>query len=158
MTLTFDARRLTDALVKLQAVPTQVQARAAQVTAEAQGHLILGAQANVYSTAPGAYQRTQDYLRSLSASSRTTRHTVTVTVKSDSPYALYIELGSRGGMTPERLQQLAQAAGNPEQPLSLGRSGQQWWIAGPVISSAQYFAHWRLRRVFAEEVRRALGR
>ena len=156
MTLAIDARKLTDTLTKLQAVPTQVQARAAQVQQEALGHLIIGAQANIYSTAPGAYQRTQDYLRSLRASSRTTRHTVTITVGSSSPYALYIEYGSRGGITPERLQQLA-AAGNPEQPLNLGRSGQQWWVAGPVVTGAQYFAAWRLRRVFVEEVRRALG-
>lgn len=156
--IVFDARNLTDALVKLARVPEQVKARASEVQQEALGHLILGAQANIYSTAPGAYQRTQDYLRSLHARSTTAKGGVMVTVSSDSPYAVYIEYGSRAGMTPERLQQMVQASGHPEQPLTLGRSGQQWWVAGPVVSSAQYFAAWKLRRMFAEEVRRVLGR
>ena len=149
-----DARALTDALVKLEQVCDELPQIAAQVRAEALGHAILGARLNIYNTAPGAYQRTQDYLRGLDAQGRASRNTATVTVSNSTPYAPYVELG-RTGLGYEALQALALAQPDPSDPLTLGRSGQRWVLPGPILTGAQAFALYRMRELFAEKVRGA---
>lgn len=135
----------------------ELPAIAARVEAETLGHLILGAQANIYNTTPGAYDRTQDYLRSLDAKARATRTGIRVTVSSDSPYASLIEYG-RDGVDPTQLQAQAEAQADPSQPFTVGRSGQAWWLPGPVITDAQVFASRRMQDLFSKELPLALRR
>lgn len=135
----------------------ELPAIAARVEAETLGHLILGAQANIYNTTPGAYERTEDYLRSLDAKARATRTGIRVTVSSDSPYASLIEYG-RDGLDPTQLQAQAEAQADPSQPFTVGRSGQAWWLPGPVITGAQVFASRRMQDLFSKELPLALRR
>lgn len=135
----------------------ELPAIAARVEAETLGHLILGAQANIYNTTPGAYDRTQDYLRSLDAKARATRTGIRVTVSSDSPYASLIEYG-RDGVDPTQLQAQAEAQADPSQPFTVGRSGQAWWLPGPVITGAQVFASRRMQDLFSKQLPLALRR
>ncbi|MDK2013574.1 MULTISPECIES: hypothetical protein [unclassified Deinococcus] len=135
----------------------ELPAIAARVEAETLGHLILGAQANIYNTTPGAYERTEDYLRSLDAKARATRTGIRVTVSSDSPYASLIEYG-RDGVDPTQLQAQAEAQADPSQPFIVGRSGQAWWLPGPVITGAQVFASRLMQDLFSKELQLALRR
>lgn len=135
----------------------ELPAIAARVEAETLGHLILGAQANIYNTTPGAYDRTEDYLRSLDAKARATRTDIRVTVSSDSPYASLIEYG-RDGVDPTQLQAQAEAQADPSQPFTVGRSGQAWWLPGPVITGAQVFAARRMQDLFSKQLPLALRR
>lgn len=155
MTIKLDARKLTDALIKLQRTAERLPQMAAQVEGEALGMLIVAATANIYGTAPGARQRTYDYMRSLDTFSRTTKSTASITVRSDSPYAVYIEMG-RSGLHPTDLQGLALRQSDMNSPLTLGRSGQEWWIAGPVLTSGQVYAARKLRELFVKEVRKVV--
>lgn len=125
---------------------------AARVEAETLGHLILGAQANIYNTTPGAYERTQDYLRSLNARARATRTGIRVTVSSDSPYASAIEYG-RDAVDPAQLQARAEARPDPSRPFTVGRSGQAWWLPGPIITGAQVFAARRMEELLCKSIR-----
>lgn len=142
------------ALERLLKVPEKLPAMANTVEAESLGMAITAAQANIYNTTPGAYQRTGEYLRSLNADARATRFTVKVRVWSDSEYAAVIEFG-RDHMSQAMLQAVA-LAGPANDPLTLGRSGQAWWIAGPVLTSAQIFAARKLRELIVGEIRKAV--
>ena len=142
------------ALERLMKVPEKLPTMANTVEAESLGMAITAAQANIYNTAEGAYRRTGDYLRSLHADARATRFTVNVRVWSDSEYATAIEFG-RDHMSQAMLQAAA-LTGPVNDPLTLGRSGQAWWIAGPVLTSAQVFAARKLREMLGEAVREAL--
>lgn len=145
---------LEAALRRLEAAADALPEIAQQVQQEALGHLILGANANIYNTTPGAYERTRDYLRSLDAKARASRDSATVTVGSDSEYARLIEFG-RQHVSAAMLQQSALAQrGNA--PLTMGRSGLNWWQPGPVITGAQVFADRRLRELFVKAVRGAV--
>ena len=68
--LDLDARMLTEALGRVLGVCGDLGEIAAQAEGEALGHAILGLRRNVYDTTPGAYVRTQDLLRGLQSSSR----------------------------------------------------------------------------------------
>lgn len=157
MTIKLDARALTDALVKLQKATEQLPQLAAQVEGEALGHAVLGAQASVYSTAPGQYQRTQEYLRGFHSSHQATRHTASVSVWNSTDYAGYIEYGvGPHAMTPAQL--LQHIGSNPAQPLYLGRQGAdgRYVLPGPAVWPAAYYAAWKLSQMFGDEVRRNL--
>lgn len=147
----FDARALTEALVKLEQVCDELPQIAEQVRAEALGHAILGARLNIYNTAPGAYQRTQDYLRGLDVTGRGTPNTASVTVSNSTEYAAYVEAGY-GGMSLAMLQHLALGQADPGQPFTLGRSGVQWVVPGPILTGAQVFALYRMQELFARKV------
>ena len=144
-------RRGIAALEKLLAVPSQLPTIAATVQAETLGMAVVAARANIYSTAPGAYARTGDYLRSLDARARATRAGITVTVSSSSEYAAYIEYG-RGHINPAALQAQALAQARINTPTTLGRSGKQWWVAGPVLTSAQVYAVRRMRDLLVKQI------
>ena len=151
------SQKLTDALVRLEQACDSMPQIAEQVRAEALGHAIIGANANVYQTTPGAYQRTQDYLRGLDTRARASRNKATVTVRNSVEYAAAVEFGRQlGGAAMLQQQALAQMQQNPNAPFTVGRSGVQWWLAGPVVTGAQVFAVYRMRELFAEAVRRAL--
>ncbi|WP_231557243.1 hypothetical protein [Deinococcus sp. YIM 77859] len=155
MGITIDGRATTDALTRLLAACDDLSEVAERARAEALGHAILGARANIYNTTPGAYQRTQEYLRGLDAQGRAGRTTATVTVSNSTPYAPYVELG-RTGLGYEALQALALAQPDPGSPLTLGRSGQRWFLPGPILTGAQAFALYRMRELFVEKVRGVL--
>lgn len=157
MGIKFDSRALEAALLGMQEACDDLPQIAEKVRAEALGHAILGAQANIYNTQAGAYERTQTYLRGLDATARATRTTVTVAVSNDTEYAAYVEVG-RGGMSYAMLQQLALMQGDPSDPLTLGRSGQRWVLPGPVLTGAQAYAAHRMRELFGEKVRAAVRR
>lgn len=147
-----DARRLTDALIKLEAACDAMPQVAETTRAEALGHLILGARANIYSTAPGAYRRSQELLRGLDTRNRASRNRASVTVLNTVSYAVYVEAG-RDGMSLAQLQQLALLRKDPADPLSLGRSGVNWTVPGPIVTGAQVFALRRMQELFGEKVR-----
>ena len=150
--IALDARRLTDALSKLTGVCDDLGAIARTTELEALGHAVLGVRRNVYDTAPGAYRRTQDLLRGMQVSSRTSTNRASVTVKNTEPYALYVELGQQG-FTLAQDQARSAAASDPAQPLSLGRSGQNPSVAGPFIGPAQFYALYRLGQLFGQKVK-----
>ena len=150
-----DLRALTNALIKLEAAADSLPQLAEQVRQETLGHLIVGSEVNIYRTEPGRYRRTGDYRQGLDARARATRHTATITALNDVDYALAVEVG-RAGMTIPMLQQLALLRANPEDPLTLGRSGQHWTVAAPIVTAAQPFALRRLQDLFAQKVQAAL--
>ncbi|EYB67019.1 hypothetical protein DEIPH_ctg052orf0013 [Deinococcus phoenicis] len=151
----FDMRALTDALVKLEGVCDETPQIAAQARAEALGHMIIGSEANIYQTPKGKYVRTGHYRQGLDARSRSTKNTATVTVRNDVDYAAAIE-GGRDGLSFAMLQVMAMMRQNPHEPFTLGRSGVNWTIAGPIVIGAQVFAARRMQELFAEKVRAAL--
>lgn len=147
-----DARKLTNALVKFEQACDAMPQIAQTAKAEALGHLVLGAQANIYSTAPGAYRRSQALLRGLDTRSRVSRNRASVTVLNTVEYAAYVEAG-QGSMSLAMLQQLALLRKNPADPLSLGRSGVNWTVPGPIVIGAQVFALRRMQELFGQKVR-----
>ena len=153
--ITLDLRALTDALTRLEAAADSLPQLAEQVRQETLGHLIVGSEVNIYRTEPGRYRRTGDYRQGLDARARATRHTATITALNDVDYALVVELG-RGGMTIPMLQQLALLQTNPEDPLTLGRSGQNWMVAAPIVTAAQVFALRRMQELFCKKARLAI--
>lgn len=146
-----DIRALDETLTRLQRSGDELPQIAARVRAEALGHALLGARLNIYNTAPGAYQRTQDYLRGLDATGRGTRTTASVTVSNGTEYAAHVEAGV-GGMSYAMLQHLALTQPDPSQPFTLGRSGVRWMIPGPILTGAQVFALYRMQELFAANV------
>lgn len=122
------------------------------VEPEAQAVLIVHANANIYDQTPGAYQRTQALLRGLRASGTGKRDVATITLSSSVPYAIAVELG-RLGMTPEILFKLAVARGVKTRPLTLGRTGRNYKVAGPILTPAAVFAATRMQDLFAQRVR-----
>lgn len=152
--ITFDDRELLAALAKLEAACDELPQIAETVSGEALGHAILGARLNIYNTTAGAYQRTQEYLRGLDARPQASKNRASVTVSNSSEYALYVETGR--GFTLLGLQGVALENSNPSEPITFGRSGQQWYLPGPVITGAQAFAFYRLQELFGEKVRAAL--
>ncbi|MFK7601890.1 hypothetical protein ACI3L1_06725 [Deinococcus sp. SM5_A1] len=152
--ITFDDTALLAALARLEAACDELPQIAEQVRGESLGHAILGARLNIYSTTRGAYQRTQDYLRGLDAWAQGSRNKASVTVSNSTEYALAVETGR--GFSLVGLQDLALENPNPAQPITFGRSGQQWYLPGPVITGAQAFAAYRLQELFGEKVRAAL--
>lgn len=155
MKLDFGLQKLTDAVIKLEAACDSLPQIAQQAQAEALGHAIISAHRNVYETTPGAYQRTQDYLRGFQASSQGTKNTAQVTVWNDVEYARYIETGTGPHeMTPAQI--VAQAAAHPYAPTYLGRSGQKFSLPGPAVIPAGVFALYRMRELFAHEVKKAM--
>ncbi|MVN86910.1 hypothetical protein GO986_09045 [Deinococcus sp. HMF7620] len=149
-----DSQKLERQLLGLIAAAEAMPAAAPQVAAETRGHLIVGAQANIYNTASGAYERTQDYLRSLDARARTSKYKVTVTVSSTADYALVIETGREGNLV--QLQAEALKRPNAAPAYTEGRSGVEWWLPGPVLTGSQVFALRRLEALFLKKVRAAL--
>ena len=153
--MTWDDKRLRRKLARLQALSGQLPQMAARTQAEALGHAIIGAQASVYQTTPGAYQRTQDYLRGFHASSRTTRHTASVTVWNDVEYAPFIERGTDPSMGDAQLLAILQRRQAPDAPLTFGRSGQRFTLPGPAVLPAVFYAGARLKELFRQGVREA---
>lgn len=153
--IAFDLRKLTDALVKLEGAADALPALTQQVRQETLGHAILGARRNIYGTTPGAYQRTQDYLRGLNTRGQTSRNSASVMVFNTEPYARFVEYGQ----APNDLtaaQDQAYSAVDPALQVYLGRSGVNYSVAGPVIGPAQAFALYRLGQLFAQKVRAAI--
>ncbi|WP_155300960.1 hypothetical protein [Deinococcus kurensis] len=150
-----DLRKLTDTLTRLIGACDSMPEIAQQTEREALGHLILGARRNIYDTTPGAYQRTQDYLRGLHARGSSTLNTANVRVWNEVEYATAVEAG-REGMSFAMLSQLAALQPDPSQPLSLGRSGKRWQVAAPVVTGAQVYAQHRLAQLFVQKIERAL--
>lgn len=150
-----DLRKLTDTLTRLIGACDSMPEIAQQTEREALGHLILGARRNIYDTTPGAYQRTEDYLRGLRARGMSTLNTATIRVWNEVEYAAAVEAG-REGMSLAMLAQLTTLQPDPAQPLSLGRSGKRWQVAAPVVTGAQAYAQHRLAQLFMQKVERAL--
>ena len=147
----FDDRALTAALTRLEQASADLPAIAEQVRAETLGHLIIGANANIYATQRGAYQRTGEYLRGLNATARVTALTATVTASNDADHARDVEMGETGNLL--QLQAQAAARSKPREAFTLGRSGINWARPGPVVTGAQAFAAYRLRELFVLRAR-----
>lgn len=151
----FDARKLTDVLVKVEAAADQLPRIAETARAEALAKAQIQARRNVYDTTPGVYERTETYLRGFRASRRVTRNTATVSVWNIADYAEVIETGTGPHeMTPAQI--VAQAAPNPYAPLYFGRSGEKYSLPGPAVIPAAVFALYRMQELFAGEVKKAL--
>jgi hypothetical protein len=132
-----------------------VQQLGKTVEPEALGMLILGANANIYDTTKGAYDRTQALLAGLSARGTGTRDTATVSVHSSVPYGLSVELGTLG-MTAETLFKIASRRGVKTQAMTLGRTGKNYRVAGPILTPAAVFAAERMQQLFVRRVREVL--
>lgn len=153
----FDDQALSAALDGVAEACDALPQIAAQVRAEALGHLILGARRNIYDTAPGAYQRTGELLRGLDARARSARDTAVITVSGSAPYHAYVELGTGAyAQTVAQAKALALASPDPAVPLSVGRSGVNYTLPGPIVAPAQVFALHRMSELFARRVQGAL--
>lgn len=149
-----DARALTNALVKLGAVQDDLPAIARQASSEARAFAVIGVNANVYSTRPGAYQRTQALRARLYARQQSGATFARVTVGDRAPYAAAVELGQGpNALSPAQVQAIS-GARPPGVPVQLGRSGEKYTVAGPFIAPAQAFSLYRMKALFAEAVRR----
>lgn len=152
--ITFDARRLTNALVKVEAACDSLPQIAAEVAPEALGHMIVSANRSVYETAPGVYERTRDYLRGFRSAPRATRNTATVRVWNNVDYAARVELGDGpNALTPQQVVAYAQA--RPDSQVYLGRTGRNYTIAGPAVYPAAVYAQRRMEELFARKVQAA---
>ena len=154
--LDLDAAALEEALKRIAGVTSELPRIAEQARAETLGHAILGVRRNVYDTSPGAYQRTGDLLRGLNASGSASGSGVTVRVWNSEPYARFVELGQGpNGLTLAQDQAYSAANAHPEQPISFGRSGRKYTLAGPFLAPAQAYSLYRMKQLFAEAVIRA---
>lgn len=152
--ISFDARRLTNALVKVEAACDSLPQIAAEVAPEALGHMIISANRSVYETAPGAYQRTRDYLRGFRSAPRATRNTATVRVWNDVDYAERVELGENpNALTPQQVVVYAQTSATSR--VYLGRTGRNYTLAGPAVYPAAVYAQRRMEELFARKVQAA---
>lgn len=153
--LEFDTTDLEATLRAMLAVCDDLPALVAEVEPEVIGHAVIGINRNVYSTEPGAYQRTGDLLAGLRVSTGATKNTGTIRVSNVEPYAVFVELGSGpNGLTAAQAQ--AYSAARPESPVYLGRSGKAYTIAGPFIAPAQAFGLFRMGQLFGEKIRALL--
>jgi hypothetical protein len=151
MKFEFDGRRLTNALIKAQQACDSLPQIAAEVTPEALGHMIVSANRSVYNTTPGAYQRTQDYLRGFQAVPRATRNTAAIRVWNDVDYAAQVELGAEpNALTPQQV--VAYARARADSQVYLGRTGQNYTIAGPAVYPAAVYAERRMMELFLRKV------
>ena len=152
----FQGKTLADALKRIGQAAEQPSALAKAAEAEVLGHAQLGARRNIYDSAPGAYRRTGDLLRAMNVSSSASAGRATVTVGNTASYALAVELGNSPGISVAQDQALSAANRNPEAPISLGRSGRAFTVAGPFIGPAQAYGLYKMGQLFAAAVRREL--
>ncbi|GGO22226.1 hypothetical protein [Deinococcus humi] len=151
--ITFDDRELLAVLAKLEAACDELPQIAETVRGEALGHAQLQSDLNIYRTTPGKYVRTGAFRQGIQARQTAAKNSASVTIINAVDYALYVEVG-RQGMDLGVLQTMALA--NPGQLLTLGRSGQNWTIAAPVVTAAQAFALYRLQQLFVLAVKNAV--
>lgn len=150
--ISFDDREMEAWLDRLEAACDALPQIAQQVGAEALGHAVLGARANIYDTPAGNYRRTGDFLRGLDTRVRAGRGGASVTVLNRVDYGLTVETG-RETVSLAQLQQLALLRPDPDAPLTLGRSGLNWQVPAPVVTGAQTFAARRLLELFEKRLR-----
>jgi len=135
----------------LRALPTA----AVGAARAAEHHARLGLLANVYGTRPGAYDRTQNLLRSVFARATVTAGLVSVEVGDTAPYASFVEYGSFGHtLTPTALLSVVEGS-RAGSVIRLGRSGINWMQPGPYITPATVFARYKLHEAVEAALRRA---
>lgn len=132
----------------------QVGQDADQLEAETFGHAYMGAQANVYATEPGAYQRTMDLLDGIQVRVTGRKGMIAAQVWNTTDYAGDVEVGEEG-MTPEEIASdaLSRSASEMTEPMTYGRSGVDYRIAGPIIIPATVYAAYRARELFLKRAR-----
>jgi len=124
-----------------------------RVRAEALGHAVIGVRRNVYDTTPSAYERTGNLLRSLDATKRQTRASLTVILTASAEYASNVEYGSGpGGVSDTQVLTRAEARQDQAAPLYLGRTGRNYLQAGPFLLPAAAYAKHRLLVLFSDAV------
>lgn len=129
--------------------------RLERVEQETTGMLVLGLNATIYNTEPGARPRTGDLLRGahVQAFKRTGRYGVNVW--NDEPYAKVVEYGSYGeGVSLTQAQEIAGTPGASPRPIVTGRSGVEWQSPSLAHTRATVFALFRLRQEFRAALKR----
>lgn len=144
----WNASRMLQNLKRLERACENLPRITEQVEQEARAYVLIQADLSVYLTAAGAYTRTNQLREGLSVRSQAQQGAAQVTVTSDAPHARVVELG-REGMTLAALQALAARQGGRN--FALGRSGQQWEKAAPIVTGGQAYAAFRLRELFIKE-------
>lgn len=127
------------------------------IRTQVEQHALLGVDANVYSTEPGAYERTEQLKRSIYAKVLTSG-TFGVEVGATADYAAHIEYGtSVNALSQSQLETAVTNRGKPESPLTYGRSGVRWMLPGPFILPAAAYGRVLLEKAFITAVKRVWG-
>lgn len=127
-----------------------------QIATQAEQHAILGLNASVYDTEPGAYERTQTLRNSVY--SKVLSNTIGVEVGATEDYASHVEYGtSVNALSEAQLLQATQGRGKPETPLVFGRSGVRYTLPGPFILPAAMYGKTLIEKAFITAVKRIWG-
>ncbi|GEM45914.1 HK97 gp10 family phage protein [Deinococcus cellulosilyticus] len=148
---------LDETLRKLdQLVDIESQIPIEPIRTQVEQHALLGVDANVYSTEPGAYERTEELKRSIYA--KVMSGTLGVEVGATADYASHVEYGSSvNALNQSQLEGAVTGRGKPESPLTLGRSGVRWTLPGPFVLPAAVYGRLLLEKAFVSAVKKVWG-
>jgi hypothetical protein len=149
---------LNETLKKLDQLATvETQIPVEPIRTQVEQHALLGVDANVYSTEPGAYERTEELKRSI-YSKVLGSGDLGVEVGATADYASHVEYGSSvNALNEGQLLQATEGRGKPQSPLTLGRSGVRWTLPGPFILPAAVFGRVLLEKAFVTTVKKIWG-
>lgn len=155
MTIKLELRGLDEFERQVRAIVTageEIGKEAPRVEQESLGHMIQGAQVNIYDTTPGAYQRTFELLQGLRVSAKGTRGRINVALGNDTEYAGDVEIGDQSpqGILSDALRR---TPSDIPEAMTYGRSGVDYHLAGPIIIPATVFAVYRARELFVKRVK-----
>lgn len=146
-------KELEAQLRRVAQVPARLPQMAARVGAETTAYMRIQADLSIYRTvqSAGGYERTGTLREGLRATVQAGPGLATVTATGSAPYTGYVEAGR--GTNYAALQTIASQ--RTPQPYTLGRTGENWSEAAPMVTAGQAFAVFRLRQMFGEAVERA---
>ncbi|GGR84535.1 HK97 gp10 family phage protein [Deinococcus sedimenti] len=152
-----NARELEKRLRAARRVSTQMKRTGAQAARRAEVHARMGADLNIYDTTPGSYERTGRLRRGIDSSWSVQGGVLTVTVFNDVKYAKSVEKGRSASAAGAVQQIITQPGRNPAAQVTLGRSGEFYFIPGPMLEPAAYYASIYITEEFKRRVLAALG-
>ena len=129
-----------------------MRAAEASIATQARQLAELGAQINVYGTAPGrVYVRTNLYGGSMQAQPVGSGPVIGVSVSNPTPYASLIEYGTYGRtIPPATARQIAEGLGGAYQGVTLGRSGINYMTPAPSITRATVWAAFAIADAYSK--------
>lgn len=157
MKLSFQWRGLDQVLKKLdQLADVGRQIPFQEIAGQAEQHALLGLNASVYDTEPGAYERTQALRNSVY--SKALSGVLGFEVGATADYASHVEYGtSVNALSEVQLLQATQGRSKPESPLVFGRSGVRYTLPGPFILPAAMYGKTLMEKAFVTAVKRIWG-
>lgn len=127
-----------------------------QIASQVEQHALLGLNASVYDTEPGAYERTQALRNSVY--SKALSGVLGFEVGATEDYASHVEYGtSVNALSEAQLLQATQGRSKPDAPLVFGRSGVRYTLPGPFILPAAMYGKTLMEKAFVTAVKRIWG-